>query len=96
MSGKATNKGVMRGFPWLFLALVNIGVVYFLAPQQLGVLAWQLSKVSVGAYMGYWVDRSMFPNARPIEMEDGSQTDNARLRRAIMVASFVLAMGLGV
>lgn len=54
-----------RAFPWLLLALIATGVVAWLAPYQIGVLVWSLSKLCLGAYLGYWIDRTIFHYARP-------------------------------
>jgi len=54
-----------RAFPWLLLALIATAVVAWLAPYQIGVLVWSLSKLCLGAYLGYWIDRTIFHYARP-------------------------------
>lgn len=85
----------LRAWPWLVAALITTLIVGLLAPHQLGLLAWSLSKLSLGAYLGYWVDRSLFPYARPDRMVEG-MPDLAMLRRALIVAACVIALGLGV
>ncbi|MCK9468184.1 MAG: putative holin [Porticoccaceae bacterium] len=103
----------LRAWPWLALAIVITVVVFVIAPHQLGVLAWSLSKLAFGAYLGYWIDRSIFHYARPGdvlsdmyalrmgEQYDASQdmhwhVDLAALRRALIIAAAILALGLGV
>jgi hypothetical protein len=39
--------------------------VWALAPHQLPVSLYKLSLVSLAAVVGYWLDRSIFPYARP-------------------------------
>jgi hypothetical protein len=85
----------LRAWPWLVAALFTTLIVGLLAPHQLGLLAWALSKLSLGAYLGYWVDRSLFPYARPDRMLDNSP-DLAMLRRALIVSACVIALGMGV
>jgi len=106
-----------RAAPWLLAALVMATIVGVLYPHQLGVLLWSLTKLSFGAYLGYWIDRSIFPYARPgdalpsaiepesnpdsdwlpLLVEDGLlQPELLMLRRAIIIAAAVLALGLGV
>lgn len=58
----------LRALPWLLLALVATAVVALLAPYQLGVLVWSLSKLAFGAYLGYWIDRTIFHYARPHDL----------------------------
>lgn len=63
ISRKVLDK--LRVGPWLVAALVMAAIVGVLYPHQLGVLLWSLTKLSFGAYLGYWIDRSLFPYARP-------------------------------
>lgn len=91
----------LRIGPWLILALITSIVVGFLYPHQLGVLLWSLTKLCWGAYLGYWIDRSIFPYARPgdysCSRSDGlSAIGLLMLRRAIIIGAAVLALGLGV
>ena len=47
------------------MALALALVVFLIAPQQLPVSIYKLSLVSMAAVAGYWIDRSLFPYARP-------------------------------
>jgi|TARA_R110001583_G_scaffold9243_3_gene43925 hypothetical protein len=92
----------LRIWPWLCLALAFTAIVAVVAPYQLGVLAWSLSKLSLGAYLGYWVDRSIFHYCRPhafLEHRSAVQPDAfaaSMIRRALIIAASILALGLGV
>lgn len=90
----------LRVWPWLLGALLATVVVAFIAPYQLGVLMWSLSKLALGAYLGYWIDRSIFHYARPhtlsIEIDGELVIAASLLRRALLVAAAILALGLGV
>lgn len=85
----------LRAWPWLALALIITALVGVIAPHQLGVLAWSLSKLAFGAYLGYWIDRSIFHYARPGDLTEFEQ-HMAGLRRAVIIAAAILALGLGV
>lgn len=111
---------------WLLAAVILSALVWLLAPQQLPVSLYKLSLIALAAVAGYWVDRSLFPYARPDsflafvgendEAEDaddgGPEGDQiavslvsdqpmlrlmgvAMLRRAIIVAAAMVAVGLG-
>jgi hypothetical protein len=113
-------------FDWLIIAALLAALVFFMAPQQLPVSLYKLSLVALAAVAGYWIDRSVFPYARPhffiqptcIEVEQyvdkkelakagaiwspalvgGSEpvlAAQCMLRRAIIMAAAMLAMGLG-
>jgi hypothetical protein len=94
---------------WLLAALVLSFAVWWMAPQQLPVSIYKLSLVALAAVAGYWIDRSLFPYARPDVVlerdDDGNEITTgdaalhwmgmAMLRRAIIVAATMLAVGLG-
>lgn len=50
---------------WLVLALTLSALVWAMAPQQLPVSVYKLSLIALAAVVGYWIDRSLFPYARP-------------------------------
>ncbi|MDI1279278.1 putative holin [Methylobacter sp.] len=109
-----------RLFVWSLLSLFLLGVIALLYPQQVGVLAFKLLLVAMAGVGGYWLDRALFPYARPdgylahglsyrynppqgdpdnadCEVNDGYHKvfAAAMLRRAIIVGSAMLAIGLG-
>ncbi|WNL39842.1 putative holin [Halomonas sp. PAMB 3232] len=97
---RSTLLDKLRIGPWLVGAIITSIVVGILYPHQLGVLLWSLTKLCWGAYLGYWIDRSMFPYARPGAWVD-SDADRPllpqfMLRRVIIIAAAILALGLGV
>lgn len=119
-------------FGWLVAAVLLAALVWSIAPQQLPVSLYKLSLVALAAVIGYWIDRSLFPYARPdfflqldhaqllehplqfgedfdggpdgvehLEVHAAPDTamlqlmGHAMLRRAIIVAATMLAVGLG-
>jgi len=86
-------------FDWLLATLVLTTLIYILAPQQLPVSLYKLSLIAMAAVVGYWIDRSLFPYARPdnpsIQPYD-MIVAAAMLRRAIIVGCAMLAVSLGV
>lgn len=94
---------------WLLAAIVLSFAVWWIAPQQLPVSLYKLSLVALAAVAGYWIDRSLFPYARPDAVfsrdDDGEEMTTsdaalrwmgmAMLRRAIIVAATMLAVGMG-
>ncbi|EIJ4835202.1 putative holin [Escherichia coli] len=53
----------MRG--WLVAAVLLLLIIALVSPQQLPVVVYKLSLISLAAVLGYWLDRSLFPKARP-------------------------------
>ncbi len=116
------RRSPLRMSDWLLAAVLLTALVWLIAPQQLPVSIYKLSLVALAAVAGYWIDRSLFPYARPdvfltVETEDDDfnfDDDEASvmlhaaphdtlmrvmgvcmLRRAIIVAATMLAVGLG-
>ena len=84
----------LRAWPWLALALVTCAVVGVIAPWQLGVLVWGLTIVCLGAYLGYWVDRTIFPYGRPHEACSSQSASFAQMRRAIIMVATIIGLAL--
>ena len=88
-----------RMFDWLLVTLVLVASIYVLSPQQLPVSLYKLSLITMAAVVGYWVDRSLFPYARPDDLSLATSDvlmASAMLRRAIIVGCAMLAVSLGV
>ncbi len=88
----------------LVITVVLAVLVALLAPQQLPVTLYKLSLVSAAGVTGYWLDRELFPYARPDSFFGGadlySSTRTAAFaacmqRRALIVGCAMLAVGLG-
>lgn len=50
---------------WLFVSLILMAAIAVTAPQQLPVSLYKLSLITSAAWVAYWIDRSLFPYARP-------------------------------
>lgn len=50
---------------WLLATVLLLAVVALLAPHQLPVTLYKLSLISMAGVAGYWLDRELFPYARP-------------------------------
>lgn len=90
---------IPRMTEWLIVSLLLLAAIWVLAPQQLGVSLYKLSLITMAAWVGYWIDRSLFPYARPDDAElnvSEMATSAAMLRRAIVVGCAMLAVSLGV
>ncbi|MGE4293930.1 MAG: putative holin [Desulfovibrio sp.] len=91
--------------PILF-CLALLVLVLLAAPQQLPIIAYKLVLVTGAGVAGYGLDRALFPYARPhVVSPDYCDTVSidgplvlyvtAQLRRAMIVAAAMLAVGLG-
>ena len=50
---------------WLIIATLLIVVIGLVSPQQVPVVVYKLSLVSLAGVIAYWIDRSLFPYGRP-------------------------------
>lgn len=50
---------------WWLIALILSLAVFVIAPQQLPVSIYKLNLIALAAVAGYWIDRKVFPYARP-------------------------------
>ena len=88
---------IPRMTDWLLVTLVLLAAIAVLSPQQLPVSLYKLSLITMAAVVGYWIDRSLFPYARPDSLSLATSLQAASmLRRAIIVGCAMLAVSLGV
>lgn len=95
-----------RMIDWLAFAAALSVAIAVIAPQQLPVTAYKLSLVSLAAVAGYWLDRSLFPYARPdqfrnwrgqflVDSPEAIVFIVAQIRRALIIAACVVGVSLG-
>lgn len=99
-SWTAAGRKLPRLSVWIVITVWLLGGVLLLAPHQVPVALFKLCLVTMAGLVGYWLDRSLFPYARPDKLEGftddfGIITASAMLRRALIVGAAMLAIGLG-
>ncbi|AWK43114.1 MULTISPECIES: putative holin [Photorhabdus] len=50
---------------WLLTAVLLLITIGLVSPQQVPVVIYKLSLIALAVVLGYWLDRSLFPKARP-------------------------------
>jgi hypothetical protein len=83
---------------WTILAVALVGIIGVIAPQQLPVVLYKLALVIIGGIVGYWLDRGLFPYARPHEQYNSASSPvqgMSCLRRALIVIACVLGLTMG-
>ncbi|CAN5883639.1 hypothetical protein BH11PSE12_BH11PSE12_18520 [soil metagenome] len=111
-------KSLPRMTDWLLFAVLLSLLIFALSPQQLPVSLYKLNLIAMAGVVGYWLDRSLFPYARPdsflakdveaeVDVGDGLHFDlecfiqndlllaASMLRRALIVAAAMIAVGMG-
>lgn len=86
----------LRMIEWALVALALLLILWITAPAQIPVVAYKVQLVTFFAFLGYWIDRRLFPYARPdrIECHEEYTVSFAMCRRAIIVAAVVVAGAL--
>ncbi|SIS88140.1 putative holin [Neptunomonas antarctica] len=86
-----------RLFFWLLITVALTLAVAYLAPYQLTVTLYKISLVSLAAVLGYWIDRAVFPYARPHQLMSSKDVagDCATIRRVILMSAIIIAIALG-
>lgn len=81
----------------LLITLLLVAVIGAIAPEQLPVLLFKLALVTLAVWVAYWVDRALFPYARPHDYQgkDSELFKACMMRRAVIVVGVVLAVSLG-
>lgn len=69
---------------WLWITVALVAAVAVLAPLQLMVMLSKLVLVTLAAWLGYWIDRAMFPYARPHEFLDDSKEEKAEAAQGVL------------
>ncbi len=84
-----------RLFLWILITIALTLAVAYLAPYQLTVTLYKISLVSLAAVLGYWIDRAVFPYARPHDLPQGNYRNISMMRRVILMAAIIIAIALG-
>ena len=81
---------------WALAALALVAVLTAISPAQAPVMMYKVVLVMLGAVLGYWIDRAIYPYARPHELlGDDWIMSLACLRRALIVIACVLGLTMG-
>lgn len=78
-------------------ALITVGlllVLYLIAPTKIAVVLYKAALVTGGGVLGYWIDRALFPYARPDRVR-ATHKPWAGIRRALIVLACIIGLTLG-
>ena len=91
-----TPHSIQRLARWWLTVGVLLGLVAWIAPQQLGVLIYKLLQVSLGLVVGYMADRVLYRHTTPIDLLENDHYAAGRLvSRAIIVAAVLVSLCIG-
>lgn len=80
-----------RMFSYLIFSAILYGLAMIVTQPQLQIVLWKAGHITIGAFIGYWIDRAVFHDIRiradspPLE----------QLRRAIIVAAAMWSAAAG-
>lgn len=89
------TRNLSRMGNWLVVSLALTAFIYLTAPHLLPVSLYKLSLITSAAWVAYWIDRSLFPYARPDSFLEQPFSAGARCeaKRAVP-AAYQVAYGL--
>lgn len=88
------RRSAPRMTDWTLISIALLLCLAIIAPTKLSVVLYKCGLVTVGGVLGYWIDRALFPYARPDQVNQSAQP-LAGIRRAIVVLACVLGLTLG-
>jgi hypothetical protein len=51
----------LRASPLLLVFLIAFAVTVWMNPAKVGLTIWGIAKLGMSGYVGYWIDRLVFP-----------------------------------
>ena len=78
---------------WYLIAIVCSAATWHYFPHLMGNLLFKANVLSLAAIGGFWIDRSLFPYARP---DEDTIIPAWMYRRALIVSATMLAFSLAV
>ena len=92
---------------WWVLGIVAYGIVCAINPADMGIVAYKIGLLCLGALMGSWLDWTLFPFDRGVagvvdpkapgdwELGESIVFAGAMLRRALIIWTAIEAIGHG-
>jgi hypothetical protein len=80
---------------WSLITVLLLLALALVRPEQLQVVLYKSGLVTLGAVLGYWIDKALFPEGRPAEQNSLILVGAAYLRRSLIVLACVLGLTLG-
>lgn len=83
---------------WWVASIVAVGLVGWVAPQQLEVLVYKLALVTIAVKVGYWADRLLYRNAPRIDATLPRDVYGGLrlLSRAVIAYAILNALSVGI
>jgi len=86
----AIQSDIGRMLPWALLAISFYVLAAISGEPKVQTLLWKYGNVTGAGYLGYWLDRWLSRSRIGAE-----STEMEGMRRAVIVAAAMLAIGLG-
>ena len=91
------NKSRFRMAEWLLASILLLLLVRCIAPQQLATLVVMVTRITIGATVGYVLDRRASRHQRP-DAPDVTPYERCafNVRKAIIMGACIIASGMAV
>ena len=90
---------IPRMSDWFVYAVLLVGLIWWIAPQQLSVVAYKVTLLALAAVLAYMIDRSLFKRTGD-SIDHHMLRDNVSaarlLARALVFLGTVLGVTLGI
>lgn len=85
-----------RMIEWMIITAALLAIIAVVAPHLLAIDLHKISLLTLGGVVGYWIDRGLFPYARPDKLSGVAiMYSAAMLRRSVIVGAAILGVSLG-
>lgn len=95
---QVVREQIRRLWTWWAVALLSLGGVFLLAPQQAEILVYKLCLITFAVIVSYWADRILFKFAPPIvaEMPVDVVSASRIIARAVVAHGIISGLANGI
>lgn len=80
----------LRMSHYLLVSAALYAMALLVEQPQLQIILWKTGHITVAAFAGYWIDKAVFRDEL-----DGKSLPMRQMRRAVIIASAMLAVSMG-
>lgn len=85
-------RNLFRMWPAWIVSIILLAIIYQVAPQQIGLIAYKALFLTLGAVVGYWVH--VWSLGHITDELTNTQRNHAMYRRTIFVVGAMIAFAL--
>ena len=86
--------GFFRAWPVALVAAALLAITFLSSEISAVIVLYGFGKLALAGYLGYWLDRWIFPYGRPHEQQGQDAEIFASIRRVLLVAACLVSAAL--